>query len=149
MKSDVLLNHANLLNRDIKDFLKVVSYDKYSCLDMVETNSLNDELIKSELERVAEQLDNIRIRLNYLNRPITVEGVLKCDVNGRYSLGDFEYSCASSIEFLFVDEEDDSSQWIISSVEGNEDGYYIKGYKKVKMEGLTVRRREIEGLYNF
>lgn len=128
------------LDRIVKDS----QYDDYSDLSGLEIDFKNPEerLLWDELRGVMEKVSDLNYLIKYLSTPIKCEGILHVNQNGRYETehGDY-YTSGSSIEVYLYDRFDDVWKWVISSVEHNDNGYYIVNYPNVNMEGLKVRRR--------
>lgn len=151
MKDKNILNalaKMTKLNGEVKSLLKDIMYDRYGDLSGLEINDQPNELfLKNELITAAEYLDNFRRTINYLTREVNCLGSLSVDENGRYCLNEHVYTCGSSIEFLFSD--DDNEYWVSSRVEYTDNHYYIVGFKNMSMDNLTVRTRAMAGLYEF
>ena len=85
-----------------------------------------------------------------IDKPVKYEGVLKLNENSNYyelldskGVDRKEYHCGSSIEFLVYSDYYESEVWANSSVEHNENGYYIVRYSKLNLDGLKVRVRDL------
>lgn len=154
MKIKEALNEMSDLNDEVKRILKKISYKDYDDLSGLKNDgSPEDALIRDELVDAAGHLDKFRRIINYLNRKVVKQGVLKLNERGRYEIvedeDEYEYTSADLIEFLYYDDYDEREKWCISRVEATKGKYYIVGYEKIKMDGLKVRVREKLGIFEF
>lgn len=144
------LQRAMQINQEIKMLLKEMQYDQYEDLSGLDLQcTAEEELLRDELRYVASKYDDARRTLNYLNREIAKTGKLFLNSSGRYELDGDEYTSGSTIEYLYYDDFKERERWSISRVESSNGKYYIYGNPKLEMDGLTVRRREQPGLYEF
>ena len=109
-------------------------------------DSPDDRMMGNEIYRLLDKLTDIKKRIEYLKKPIIVEGVLRKNENNYYELiskGKVEkvYHAGTPIEALIKD--DDKLTWEITRVEHNGLDYYLVGNSGVKLEGLKVRIREM------
>lgn len=152
MKIEEALCRAISLNNEIKSILiesEFVQYEDLSGLDF-EKNA-EHVLLKDELRSAFGHLDNFRRTINYLNRDVIEQGTLELNSGGRYEIAETgkEYSCGSTIEFLYDDEFDEQSKWCVSRIEATDGRYYIVGFKSLQLEGLSVRVRRIPGIFEY
>jgi len=154
MKIKEALNKMSDLNDEVKRVLKEINYKDFGDLSGLKNDGgPEDTLIRDELIDAAEHLDKFRRIINYLNRKVVKQGVLKLNERGRYEIvedeDEYEYTCGNAIEFLYYDDYDEREKWRISRVEATKGKYYIVGYEKLKMDGLKVRVREKPGIFEF
>lgn len=134
---------ATLLNFQIKELLQksgVGFYDEL-CAELNKTNP-NDCQMYYELNRMLHNLSEMSNRLDYLNKPVEGEYVLHKGSNGRFSCEVFEFTCGCLIEALVYDDYYESYAWVLTSVEADDGGYYLVGYKDISLEGLKIRIRK-------
>ena len=139
-----LFSQALELKAPIKRFLNASLYREYEDLSGVDYDPEDPEqlLLVDEMARLAEALDDVQDRLTYLSMPITETSKLHRNEGGRWEMDSgFYFTCGRPIEALIDEGTGDAPRWVISSVESDDRGYYIVGYQKVSMDGLTVRRR--------
>ncbi len=141
------------LNLGIEKTLDHAEFKNYEDLSALEYDNTNpDELMMlDELRSTLTKLEEISHTINYLSKPIKMEGVLHKNSNGRYEIKGHEFSSGCGIEYLAIDdwhcrydENDEYVQtpyWCASRVEHNGEDYYIVGANDVKLEGLRVRIR--------
>lgn len=144
MTINELYDELRKLNCSIKQIQKLSEHDKYedlSGLDGLETLTADGRMLLDELYRVMNCLDEARRTLDYLNRPIKGEYVLRMNSRGRYECPEQEFTCGYKIEFLYYDKWDDCEKWAVSRVEAEKGNYYIVGHKDLSLEGLHVRIR--------
>lgn len=147
------------LNSSIKDALRASQYESWGDLSGVEYSRKDpqESFLAVEFSGVLEKLEDIKARLDYLQRPIEAKGLLFKGDNGRYTaratetapdspIEEWEYTSGHSIEFLYTDpdEDEERTSWRVSRVEYSHEkqDYYIVGYRETQLEGLTVRIRE-------
>ena len=145
------------LNSSIEDALRASQYEEWGDLSGVEYSHEDpqESFLATELSGVLYKLEDIKARLDYLQRPIEAKGLLFKGDNGRYTaratetapdsfIEEWEYTSGHSIEFLYTDPDEERTSWRASRVEYSHEkqDYYIVGYRETQLEGLTVRRRE-------
>lgn len=135
-----LMNEVSELEPLIQQIIKHSGFENYGDLSELDFDktSANDLFIVDELYKILDKLTDISSSINYLNRPITAEGVLHKNKNGRYEFNDIELSCGYVIEYLSTDNR---PKWITSRIEHNGTDYYIVDNKDITLEGLHVRIR--------
>jgi len=141
---NTLFTEIRGLGKGINSILKDASYDDYGDLSSLDIDYEDSEqlFLLDELQAVMEKLDEVRGRLAYLALPIREVGTLHKNESGRYETeSGHYYTCGSSIEALVQDSYREVPRWVWTRVEGNGRGYYLVGYDKVDMDGLTVRVR--------
>lgn len=142
MDQKTLLSKAKLEADSLKAFLKEIDY--FNDPALCEINA--DPFIKEQLITAFQFMDLAISRISYACLEIIEEGRLVKKDNGRYALGDYEYTSGSTIEFIYYDDFDDEEHWGLSRIEHNGD-YYIYHFNGLKLEGLRVRRRTLPDLY--
>lgn len=110
-------------------------------------DSPDGRFLRNEYRRILEHMNDLVREIEYLERPITYTGKLRLNANNYYVLMDEsgqqlrEYHCGDSIEALVYDNFDEQERWTISRMEHDNEHYYMYGYKKTELNGLTVRVR--------
>lgn len=148
-----LRDKLNTLNAGIKEIISQAEYNEYEDLSGLEKyddimNSPEQLQMFDECRDVLCKLAEVQGTISYLNRPVTAEGYLQKQNNGRYALYGTELQCGSGIEYLC---EDDSTYydfesgkcrpyWKASRIEHNNANYYIAGCKK-DIDSVKVRIR--------
>ena len=142
MKIEDLTKELYNLNRSIKEITTTTGFYEWENLEEVEADKDNPEqlLLLEEYKRVIGKLDEVNRALDYLKRPITIEGELLLQNNGRYTIGDTELTSGKPLEVLIYDEYEELYRWLASRIESNSKGYYIVGYDGV-INGLKARIR--------
>lgn len=107
---------------------------------MYNRNNPDEAFIRSQYYDIADKLSDIEHHLSYLNKPVSEEGVLHHNNDGRYELPSGEYfTSGSGCEILVEDEE---SYWVYTSIEHNEEDYYAKALgRDVSIGGMVARIR--------
>lgn len=132
------------LNSELKELLEVTGYAEYSALEYIEMkDDANDRFLRREFTGIFDSLEKASNDISYLEKEIIGEYKLRKNSRGRYETDIREFSCGSTIEFLYYDDFSECERWVVSSVEHDGNDYYITGsrYKSVVLEGLTVRIR--------
>lgn len=144
MRIDELEAELRSMKFSMDRLLKKSNFHEYSDLSGVDLDYTDPEqiLLCNEFRTIMERMADITATLAILDAPVKYTGILSRRPDGRYGTEDgYYYTSGSQIEAL-VDNpaSGDPAQWIMSSVEYDDD-YYIVGYREIKLEGLTVRRR--------
>lgn len=145
---------------DIQTVIGQSAIENYEDLSGVTYDNKNPEdiFLVEETRQILEKLADVTHTMNYLKRPVTREGVLVKQENGRYALHsaehmhDHEFTSGSGIECLLTDDwhtaydpaTDEYVQtpyWFASRMEHNGTDYYIVGASINELEGLKVRIR--------
>lgn len=111
----------------------------------IDTSTLSsDEMLSyDELRKAFSNLESFNHILEYLTSPIEFEGTIPESGNGRFVLNNgFEFTSGNRIEALIYNDFLDQMSWVKTSVESNENGYYLVGYRHISLEGLKVRLRK-------
>lgn len=144
MRIEDLKKDMDRLNGDIKRILKSSGYAEWAELDVeYDRSNPDDVMLHDELSSMMSSLDEIACTLDYLNRPVKVEGILRKNRNGRYEIGDRELSSGSPVEALVYDRYDERWEWTSSRIEydhGKGD-YYLVSDRDVDLDGLRARIR--------
>lgn len=140
----MILDNTNRLYSKIDSILRLSTYDECDDLSGLEIDYQDGEqlFLLDELRAIMKNLDEVKGRLAYLALPIHEVSRLHKNGSGRYETeSGHYYTYGSSIEALVKDSFSEMPRWIRTSVEGNGKGYFMVGYDKVEMDGLTVRVR--------
>lgn len=144
-KINQFLDVSRKLSNEIKREFRSLGYkDEEDFQDMsLDATSSEEMLLCSELRKVFEKLEDINAIVEYLSLPIKYEGTLHKNEGGRYELENgYEFTSGSRIEALVFDDFYEKEEWVKTSVESNEKGYYLVGHRNVQMEGIKARVRE-------
>ena len=129
------------LNRGIGNLLAHLENDNANIV--VEDREDPEEMfLKDEYRRVVYLLEDVHSILESLKKPVSAEGHLYRNENGRFEINNsVEFTSGSSIEFLKWDDFDDVEKWVAARIEHTDGDYYLYGHKEVSLEGLHVRTR--------
>ena len=145
-----LFCELKILSGEIESIIKRSGADYCDDLSELEINMEDPEdlFFWDELRAIVEKLSNVSNDIDYLRKPIIIEGHLYKNSDGRYMVKDSdyyrEYTCGTVIEFYVEDEEDvyhENPYWCASIVDHDGDDYYIVGHRNIEMNGLKVRVR--------
>lgn len=138
-----LLNNMRSLSYEIGSLLKQSTYDEYDDLSGLNINydDADQLFLVDELKEIMEKLDDVKMDIDYLNRPIKNIGILQKNNGGRYEAGIREYISGSGIEALIYDDYSERDCWVKTRVEHHGKEYYLVGYRNISMQGLKVRWR--------
>ena len=94
-------------------------------------------MVSYDLEKLRDKLERAANTIGYLEKNYT-EGAIYKNENGRYCMGNHEYTSRSLIEVY----DDENEEWIATRVEHNKNNYFVYATKKDLYEGMLVRRRD-------
>lgn len=107
---------------------------------------LDYEFIRQEYRSLSDKLDDIYRRIEYLSKPIVVQGYIRHNESKRYELPDGTYfTSGSSCEILVDDMEfgEPIQYWVKTTIEHNGEDYYATALgRDVNINGLMVRVRK-------
>jgi len=107
----------------------------------IQNTSNPDEVgLRDTLYGIMESLGDILADINYWNKPVTLEGTLQKNANGRYELNGFEFTSGWGIEVLIPADEYRPAHWVYSSIEADEKDYFLV-YDHRRLDGLQARLR--------
>ncbi len=142
------------LKKQIETVISVSGFREYEDLsgldDIKKINTADQRQQIEEYRNILFKLDDVQRSLAYYERPIREVSKLHCNGDGRYETDEgYYYTCGSGIEFLRTEEVynsdletwEDAEIWTTSSIEAENGKYYIVGYPKIELSGLTVRIR--------
>ena len=149
-----IMSDLKELNTSLKKIIYNSKYELYDDLSGLEYDKSDaDELfLLDELQLILSKIDNVSQTLNYLEKPIKVEGKLHKNSNGRYEVKGIELSSGYGIEYLTTDDwhmrYDDNDNyvttpyWKSSRIEHDGTDYYIVGADYLDtLENVLVRIR--------
>lgn len=140
MTLEELKSEAVRLNNEAYVLLQKCGYEQLGELDI--SHGLNPDEIYTYhmLNRFITGLDTIANYIDQLEAPIVRYGVLTKNSRGRYELNGHEFTCGSTIEFI---RDCETPYWEVSRIEARDGEYYLVSDPEQKMEGLTVRVKEV------
>lgn len=154
VNSKEFLNYLAKFNRSVEEVLYVANGN---CRDSDELdsdiryeNTPEDLFLQDQYRSLLDRLDDIKSDITFLNRPIKAVGRLRENYANRFELIDdsgqvlHTYSTGVGIEALIYDKNYERFTWVKSRVEASNGRYYIFGYSKIDMEGLTARIRYLD-----
>lgn len=105
---------------------------------------LDHEFMRDQYRSLADKLDDIYRRIEYLSKPIVAQGYIRHNESKRYELPDGTYfTSGSSCEILFNDKEYGEQYWVKTTIEHNGDDYYSTALgRDVNINEMMVRVRE-------
>ncbi|MGA4519246.1 DUF5348 domain-containing protein [Solibacillus silvestris] len=129
--------HIELLSYEIQDVLKVCGDEADN---VVRSNDLDETFLRDQVVNILNSLENIKKKVDYVNKPVIEQGFVKRNGQGRYELNSGRYfTSGSPIEVLVG--QGDGQYWLNSRVEHGDDYYVIGLGKKTPLEGMMVRVR--------
>lgn len=140
MKIEGLKEQLLTLNKSIAFVLEESGYNKSSDLPDTEWNvkDPNDYMLYHELSDLLQRLDYIHRILNYLEKPVTHEGILTLNQNERYEVDGLELREGDILEVLVLDQYTKNYIWEESYIPGRND-YQVM--KSLVSEGRKARIR--------
>ena len=129
------------LKRQLHDLLYRLGDDGEN---IASSRDLDERFLIGQYRGLAEKLDDIHRKLEYLSKDVISEGPIFHNSAGRYEMlnGDY-FTSGSRIELLVKDEdEDDRAYWIQTTIEHNGDDYYAVALgRETPINGMTARLR--------
>lgn len=143
MKLEDLKKNLELVKEDLYRILKKSGYLEDGDLGSVryDSNDKENAFWVHEAGDIFSKLCQAYRNMEYLDLPVLYEGKLHKHKNGRYWLGDYEFTCGSALEVLLWDDWEERYKWVYSSIEHNGKDYYLVRGGGVAMEGLVARKR--------
>lgn len=129
------------LKRQLHDLLYRLGDDGEN---IASSRDLDERFLIGQYRGLAEKLDDIHRKLEYLSKDVISEGPIFHNSAGRYEMLNGEYfTSGSTIELLVKDEdEDDRMHWIQTTIEHNGDDYYAVALgRETSINGMTARLR--------
>lgn len=133
-----LQSQFNHLNLRIQNIISAAGYDADNVPS--KSNDLDYTFKRDQYLSLLRQLEDISSEVNYLNKPISIEGRLYKNTDGRYAFPNGDYlTSGNTVELLCQDEYD--TYWVKTTIEHSEDYYALDLGKEVSLEGMTARMR--------
>lgn len=130
----------------IESLLKFSTFYDYDDLSGLHYDYEDGEqlFLADELKSVMDKLADVHDRISYMARPIREVSKLHKNSEGRYETrSGHYYTSGCRIEAFVKDDYREVPYWTRTRVEHDGTDYYLVGYKGVKLNGLTVRVREV------
>lgn len=129
------------LKRQLHDLLYRLGDDGEN---IASSRDLEERFLIGQYRGLAEKLDDIHRKLEYLSKDVISEGPIFHNSAGRYEMlnGDY-FTSGSTIELLVKDkDEDDRAYWIQTTIEHNGDDYYAVALgRETSINGMSARLR--------
>ena len=132
----------------VKDKMKSELYRDGGMIDggdiRIDYDNREERYQAEMLSYILEKLSDADYRLEWMAKPIKVEGALIKREDGRYEIEgtDIYFTSGKPIEVLKYDESQEEYDWVYSRVEHSSEDYYIVTLgKQTKIDGLKVRTR--------
>ncbi len=128
---------------NLERIIELSKYELYDDLSGLSIDYMDAEqlLLLDTLRYALTHIEELNNTLTYFNKPIRHEGVLTKHSNGRYTLGDIEFTSGRSIEAYVYDAYDERYAWVKTRIEHNGTDYFLWGFNHVPLDGLLVRVR--------
>ncbi len=142
---NMVLTEIQKLNQEMKSILRLSTYEEHDDLSglHIDYEDSSQLFLLDELREMMEKLSDIDGRIAYLSRPVGETSRLHKNRSGRYETEQGHcYTSGSGIEALVTDDYRRVPYWVWTRVEHDGRDYYLVGYKKIRLDGLTVRVRE-------
>lgn len=136
-KLNDMLAKSKRLKAELRAFYEEVEELEDRWDSVYECNA-DDLYARHQLYRAAGMIREAYYELDALTSPVTSEGVLKRNSNGRFSLDGYELSSGYGIEYLALD-SDDNEVWMRGRIEYYDGDYRIWKRPDIALEGLRAR----------
>jgi hypothetical protein len=137
-KLNELLSEASRLKSILKSFYDEVYEVENGWTDVYARNA-DDQYARNQLYKAAELLRQAHGELDALLSPVAAEGTLGRNSNGRFTLGVRELTSGDPVEYLELDDFDDTEIWRRGRIEHYDGDYRIWKRPDIALEGLRVR----------
>lgn len=136
---DEATNEFQKIRTSIKNLLYKLGYE---CENIrYNHDDLDEAFMKNQYYQLADKLDDIERRLDYLSKPVRDQGYIRQNNAGRYELPSGDYLTSGSVCEILINEESEQ-YWVLTSIEHNGDDYYSTTLgKDVSIDGMMVRIR--------
>ncbi|WP_372868144.1 DUF5348 domain-containing protein [Planomicrobium okeanokoites] len=131
------------LKRQLHDLLYRLGDDGGN---IASSRDLDERFLIGQYRGLAENLDDIHRKLEYLSKDVISEGPIFHNSAGRYEMlnGDY-FTSGSRIELLVEDDDEDEDErtyWVLTTIEHNGDDYYAVALgREASINGMTARLR--------
>src|SRR5690606_17183791 len=104
-------------------------------------DNLDEQFMKNQFHSLADKLEDIKWKFDYLMKPVVEQGFLKLNEDGRYELPSGHYFTSGSTCELLVTDSYNEQYWIYTSIEHSGDYYATVLGKEKSLNGLMARIR--------
>lgn len=127
------------LNSELKHIINEFGNE----LDNVQrTDDLDDTFIRDELYQIQDKLDDVSRKIEYMSKPITEQGYIRHNSDGRYELPSGRYFTSGSSCEILTEDYNDEQYWVYTNIEHNGEDYYATALGRDKsINGRMVRVR--------
>lgn len=128
------------LKRQLHDLLYRLGDDGGN---IASSRDLDERFLIGQYRGLAENLDDIHRKLEYLSKDVISEGPIFHNSAGRYEMlnGDY-FTSGSRIELLVEDDDEDEDErtyWVLTTIEHNGDDYYAVALgREASINGMTL-----------
>ena len=127
------------LKRQLHDLLYRLGDDGEN---IASSRELDEEFLSRQYRGLTEQVEDMHRKLEYLSKEVVSEGPIFHNSAGRYELLNGDYFTSGSTIELLVNEEDEETYWVLTTIEHNGDDYYaIALGRETSINGMTARLR--------
>lgn len=133
------------LKKDIQEAFHLLNIDaeeqEFDNLQFTNMNDVQDEnFMRQTVSSILNNLNEIKHEISYLERPVTHKGHLLKQLNGRYTVQDFELTSGTVCEIM-----DEDSEWNLTRIEHSGDDYYAVclGKEVILSDRLCRLRRKV------
>ncbi|MFI3115532.1 MAG: DUF5348 domain-containing protein [Clostridia bacterium] len=142
MTKQELMQKLLTINGVVNEIVNKIDYIECEQINISDADLKNadDIFMSNEVARILDVLIDVQGNIEYLSKPIKLEGKLFRNTYGKYEIENTEkwYSSGCIIEYLC---ENDYPCWKKSSIEYNGVDYYIVADNDIDLNGLLVRTR--------
>lgn len=129
------------IRKQIGQLTYKTGWDKWEEFNLEdEPTDPEDKYLMDEYYWMMDKLFAVESELDYLRKPVTLEGVLHKNEQGRYEANGREFTSGNSLEAYVFDTVNEEYHWIHSRIEHDGEDYYIVDYSG-SIEGVKVRLR--------
>lgn len=127
------------LKRQLHDLLYRLGDDGEN---ITTSRELDEKFLSRQYRGLTEQVEDMHRKLEYLSKEVVSEGPIFHNSAGRYELLNGDYFTSGSTIELLINDEDEGSYWILTTIEHNGDDYYAVALgRETSINGMTARLR--------
>lgn len=142
LKDKIAMELEELLPR-LQRVSKMITTAEEDWPNHYDRNDPEEQYLRSMFYQAGDKLDDaVRILKRAFAEALEV-GVLQKQSNGRYALGNREFTSGESIEYLAQGMDDDTDRWVATRIEHNGVDYYIVDDGSIPLQGLIARIKRV------
>lgn len=107
----------------------------------IDTSDPSQAFELAQANKLIHRLDNCYKQAFYLLSPVAIKGEIIRNDYDQYELNGIRLDCGTILEVLLYDQQDEQDKWIVTTIECDNEGYYLTFNGQHNLEGLEARLR--------